>query len=192
MGKRKLSTKAQELLSKQLYQAIRDNDIEAVKAVIELGVDVNAKSEYGFTPLIFACSVGQVECVKALLKHKDIDVNAREKNGITALMFAYNDGNKKIIKLIEKHLEKLEQKEAQQDTSETQPEQAQEEVLPAEIAQENEQKEQIKPILKREDSKLIEMYKGGKLPFETLMNLCQDNPVIADEVWKIEQDKIIT
>ena len=135
--------------------------------------------------------MGQVECVKALLKHKDIDVNAREKNGITALMFAYNDGNKKIIKLIEKHLEKLEQKEAQQDTSETQPEQAQEEVLLAEIAQENEQKEQVKPILKREeaDSKLIEMYKGGKIPFETLMNLCQDNPAVADEVWEIEKDK---
>ena len=37
MRKRKLSTKAQEYLSKQLFQAIRDNDIEEVKAVIELG-----------------------------------------------------------------------------------------------------------------------------------------------------------
>ena len=66
--------------------------------------------------------------------------------------------------------------------------------MPAGIAQENEQKEQAKAILKQEEegSKLIEKYKDGKLPFETLMNLYQDNSVIADEVWEIEQDKIIT
>ena len=110
-------------------------------------------------------------------------------------------GNQEQVEQVQKETQQVLQEtqieqaqEAQQDLSETQPEQAQEEVLPAEIAQENEQKEQVKPILKREemDSKLIEMYKGGKLPFETLINLCQDNPVTKDEVWKIEQDKIIT
>ena len=43
MGKRKLSTKAQEYSSKQLHQAIINNDIEIVKAVLEHGADVNAR-----------------------------------------------------------------------------------------------------------------------------------------------------
>ena len=77
MWKRKLSTKAQEYLSKQLFQVIEDNDIETVKAVIELGVDVNAKDKDGWTALMCACEKGQVKCAKLLLEH-GVVVNAKE------------------------------------------------------------------------------------------------------------------
>ncbi|BCJ93852.1 hypothetical protein acsn021_14210 [Anaerocolumna cellulosilytica] len=59
---------------KFLHQAIKDGDIEAVKALIELGADVNEvyqEPPFSFqTPLAVACMQMQCECVELLLKAK--------------------------------------------------------------------------------------------------------------------------
>ncbi|HKY03397.1 MAG TPA: ankyrin repeat domain-containing protein, partial [Blastocatellia bacterium] len=40
--------------SEQLFAAARKGDIEAVKALLAKGVDVNAKTRYGVTALFYA------------------------------------------------------------------------------------------------------------------------------------------
>lgn len=62
-------------LNDELIAAARKSNVEAVKALLAKGADVNAKTEYGATPLFFACDRGNVEIVKLLLAAgADIDV----------------------------------------------------------------------------------------------------------------------
>ncbi len=62
-------------LNEELIAATRKNNVEAVKTLLAKGADVNAKTEYGATPLFFACDRGNVEIVKLLLAAgADIDV----------------------------------------------------------------------------------------------------------------------
>src|SRR5437870_2711119 len=63
--------------AEKLWTATRKGDVEAVKALLAKGVDVNAKTEYGATALHFAADKGHVEVVKVLLANK-ADVNVRD------------------------------------------------------------------------------------------------------------------
>lgn len=72
-----LSTNAQEDLEKQLWQAARKGDAETVKALLEKGVDVNAKFNCGVTALFHAAGRGHVAVVKALLEH-GAEVNLKD------------------------------------------------------------------------------------------------------------------
>jgi outer membrane protein assembly factor BamB len=60
-----------------LFEAARKGDVATVKALLDKGVDVNAKSDYGLTALGFAADNGHVEVVKLLLERK-ADVNATD------------------------------------------------------------------------------------------------------------------
>jgi outer membrane protein assembly factor BamB len=64
-------------LPDDLWEAAKKGDVDAVKALLDKGVDVNAKTDYGATALHFAADKGHVEIVKVLLKHK-ADVNAKD------------------------------------------------------------------------------------------------------------------
>lgn len=57
--------------------AAQNGDLAKVRALLEKGVDVNAKSQYGATALSFACDKGALEIVKLLLE-KGADVNIRD------------------------------------------------------------------------------------------------------------------
>ncbi len=62
-------------LNEELIAAARKSNVEAVKTLLAKGADVNAKTEYGATPLFFACDRGNAEIVKLLLAAgADIDV----------------------------------------------------------------------------------------------------------------------
>ena len=88
--------------NRYLYDAIRHNDIEKVKFLIENGVDVNEKNLLGKTPLYEAASSGYLELVKFLVE-KGADVNAKTNNGVTALHDAAYNGYLEIEKfLVEK------------------------------------------------------------------------------------------
>ena len=54
-------------LNEELITAARKSNVEAVKTLLAKGADVNAKTEYGATPLFFACDRGNAEVVKLLL-----------------------------------------------------------------------------------------------------------------------------
>ncbi|MEP7336163.1 MAG: ankyrin repeat domain-containing protein [Acidobacteriota bacterium] len=71
-----LGIRAQNL-NEELITAARKSNVEAVKTLLAKGADVNAKTEYGATPLFFACDRGNVEIVKLLLA-AGADVDARD------------------------------------------------------------------------------------------------------------------
>jgi ankyrin repeat protein len=54
-------------INEELIVATRKSKVEDVKTLLAKGADVNAKTEYGATPLFFACDRGNVEIVKILL-----------------------------------------------------------------------------------------------------------------------------
>ncbi|MBS1789123.1 MAG: ankyrin repeat domain-containing protein [Acidobacteria bacterium] len=62
-----LAQTANQALNDELIIAARKSNVEAVKELLAKGADVNAKTEYGATPLFFACDRGNVEIVKLLL-----------------------------------------------------------------------------------------------------------------------------
>ena len=47
--------------------AAAENNVQAVKMLIEAGAGINERSHAGFTPLMFAVRAGHIETVRALL-----------------------------------------------------------------------------------------------------------------------------
>ncbi|HKB00571.1 MAG TPA: PQQ-binding-like beta-propeller repeat protein [Gemmataceae bacterium] len=60
-----------------LWAAVRNGDAAAVRAALEAGADVNARSEIGVTALWIAASKGKLEVIDLLLD-RGADVNARD------------------------------------------------------------------------------------------------------------------
>ena len=74
-------------------------DIEAVKQHLAAGVDVNAKSEDGGTPLLYAAAYGHRKIVELLIT-AGADVNVKNEKGKTTLHFAVLNGRKVIAELL--------------------------------------------------------------------------------------------
>src|ERR1044072_7119295 len=55
-------------LNEDFFAAARKGDVAAVKALLDKGGDVNAKTNYGSTSLSYACDKGHVEVVKLLIE----------------------------------------------------------------------------------------------------------------------------
>ena len=78
------------LLSQQseLIDKVRANDIEAVKALVAAGADLNEREEfYAMTPLILACNANYTDIAKALIDG-GADIHLKADNGATALIMA--------------------------------------------------------------------------------------------------------
>jgi ankyrin repeat protein len=119
------------------YQAIRNNDLPALQALIKSG-GVQQKDARGTTPLHFAAAYGSAEAVRVLLAagadpnarnafdatpliwsatelekvrmlvNQGADVNARSKMGRTAVWIAAaNDGSSAVVKFLLEHGAKL-------------------------------------------------------------------------------------
>ena len=65
---------------------IQMGDFEAVKSLIEQGIDVNKKST-GLTPLMFAARHNKTKIAKLLIEN-GAKLNTKSNKGITALKFA--------------------------------------------------------------------------------------------------------
>jgi cytohesin len=70
-----------------ILSATGGGDIEAVKEFLAAGVDVNAKNDWGETPLHRAAVKGRKEMAELLIA-KGADVNAKDNKGRTPLDFA--------------------------------------------------------------------------------------------------------
>ena len=82
-------------LDVQLLAAVREGDGDAVAALLAQGADVNAKSEYGITPIMFAADNADAPLVKLLLEH-GADPNERDlQYGKTPLYLVAYSGNDK-------------------------------------------------------------------------------------------------
>ena len=83
----------------QLHNAASAGDLEQVSQLIAEGVDVNARIDDGWTPLIIASQFGHEEIVRLLLAN-GADVNAKPDNGQTALIVASVHGLVEIADLL--------------------------------------------------------------------------------------------
>ena len=80
----------------QLHLAARRGDLENVKSLISKGANVNARDEYGDTPLL---DTKNVEVVKYLVS-QGANVNTSNKNGFTLLHTAAYEGDVDVVKFL--------------------------------------------------------------------------------------------
>jgi ankyrin repeat protein len=73
-----------------LFQAIRNGDKAAIRAQATNAISVNARDEWGNTPLMVAAANGDIAVLELLL-NAGAEVNATNKAGATALMRAATD-----------------------------------------------------------------------------------------------------
>ena len=88
----------------QLQIAAENGELNRVRALLEEGVDVNARSKTGHTALILAANGGHLEVVKALLNAK-ADANVRaytfHAGEFLTLMAAMNRCNKDWLRILD-------------------------------------------------------------------------------------------
>jgi ankyrin repeat protein len=91
-------------INKELHNAAWENNVPEVSRLLSVGADVNAKNEFGLTPLHNACynapsQVVNVQVVKELLDH-GANTEAKAINGWTPLHFASMHGHLPIVKVL--------------------------------------------------------------------------------------------
>jgi len=86
-----------------IHSAALNDDLEAMKLLLEKGADVNQVNEYGLTPLIFATAPDVSEEMVKLLLEKGADPNKGDYKGRTSLHWAVeqNHMDNKIKLLLE-------------------------------------------------------------------------------------------
>ncbi|HMP03062.1 MAG TPA: PQQ-binding-like beta-propeller repeat protein [Gemmatales bacterium] len=72
----------------KLFAALRAGDVAAVRQLLDDGVDVNSKNEFGLTALAYAASAGQVDLVKLLIERKANVNQADSYYGMSPLVWA--------------------------------------------------------------------------------------------------------
>jgi cytohesin len=75
-----------------LVYAVRSNDLDSVKALLEAGADVNQITAYGWSPLLVATQNRYYKLAAYLLDH-GADVNLANKGGWTPLYLATDNRN---------------------------------------------------------------------------------------------------
>ncbi len=77
----------------RLFTALRNGELETVRAIAGRSVAINATNASGETPLMYAALYSNAETVKLLL-NRGADPNAKSATGTTALMLATGDAEK--------------------------------------------------------------------------------------------------
>jgi len=82
-----------------LVKAVNTGDVQAVRALIKSGTDVNAKSGDGSTPLLWAAHASNLEIARALVAAKAA-VDAANDFGVTPLLEASRNGDAPMVDLL--------------------------------------------------------------------------------------------
>ncbi|EIM92585.1 ankyrin [Stereum hirsutum FP-91666 SS1] len=84
-----------------LHGLVVENDLDALSALIEANptIDLNAKDEYGYTPLHLACDRGNVAIAHLLLQH-GVDQSIQDPDEFTAKELANVAGHDEIAALL--------------------------------------------------------------------------------------------
>jgi len=82
-----------------IHDAAYNGNIEAVEQHLAAGTDVNAKDDWGKTPLYVAALGGHKEIAELLIA-KGADVNAKVDGGVTTLQLAASRGHKELAELL--------------------------------------------------------------------------------------------
>jgi len=76
-----------------LFDAVRQDDLSALKKQLAAGVPAGVRGLHGTTPLMLASAFGSLEAMRLLID-AGADVNAHNEFGSTALMWSVYDGNR--------------------------------------------------------------------------------------------------
>jgi len=88
--------------------AVLTEDVELLKKIYALGIDLDQKDVYGYTPFLEACIYDYSDIIKFLIE-KDVDVNAQnETTSFVSLLL--NDAFELDFNFICKHLDKFNEK----------------------------------------------------------------------------------
>jgi ankyrin repeat protein len=85
-----------------LFEAITQNDIGKITALLTAGVNPNHINHNAQTPLIWAIFKGQYDIVEILLDN-GADINQQSQEGFTALYVAAQEVHPPIVELLLKH-----------------------------------------------------------------------------------------
>lgn len=85
-----------------IADAIIEENIAQVRAMLQYGVNLNELDEYGFTPLIEAAIADNINMATLLIQH-GANVNLQDSTGGTALHWAAENNNIDLGKLLLKH-----------------------------------------------------------------------------------------
>jgi len=89
------------VLNTVLFKAVIRSDKETVKALINLGIDVNAVNIFGSTALMYYCACNSWDFhMTKILIDAGANVNIANQCGNTALMFAIFRNNSENVKLL--------------------------------------------------------------------------------------------
>ena len=80
--------------------ASRRGVLVSVKLLVESGADVDAKSSFGSTALMYAAKNDHAKVVSYLVKDAKADLDARNDEGMTALMYAAMKGHTFPVKIL--------------------------------------------------------------------------------------------
>lgn len=85
----------------QLLQALQSGDIQKVRALLEAGANLNARSEHGMSALCIAIDVGhpREELVRLLLE-AGANASLRNKGSKTALDIANEKGHANVVQIL--------------------------------------------------------------------------------------------
>jgi hypothetical protein len=94
---------ADELLARKaaLFRAARAGQVARVKALLDLGMDVNERNVAGATLLIEAAREGQAQLARFLYRERHADPEIRDLNGYTALEWAQKKNFQEIISILQ-------------------------------------------------------------------------------------------
>jgi ankyrin repeat protein len=82
-----------------VLQAVMRQDLDALRAALAVGADIDARDRDGGTPLMHAVTHAPIEIVKELISH-GADVNAHDSAGWTALHFATQEYRPDVAELL--------------------------------------------------------------------------------------------
>ena len=85
-------------MSDQFADTILFETLDAVKAMVHDGADVNAMDAYGCTPLIEAAIINDLPKAQFLLS-AGADIAGRDARGFTALYWAVDNSNAQLAQL---------------------------------------------------------------------------------------------
>ncbi|KAI4892557.1 hypothetical protein NFI96_024723 [Prochilodus magdalenae] len=93
------NTLSQNEIQSVLFKAVKRNLDEAVAALIDSGVDVNVCDELGYTPLLLATELRNVEVFKVLISRK-AQLDKKLPNQTSALHLAIQSGSMPITQIL--------------------------------------------------------------------------------------------
>lgn len=88
-----------EQLDSELIEAVYDSHLDEIERLAHLRADFNCVDADGYTPLQIACAMGDIQCVKCVVK-RTMELDQRDHVGATALMMAAQNGAEDVVKFL--------------------------------------------------------------------------------------------